>query len=91
MDGIQLSQDYSHYEETVYFLPLNSQEVLVLIWSTTEGWKAESTLVLPSGFEPGTRDWESSALTARPLLHVASNKKQPFILIKATYWHVQEI
>ena len=27
---------------------------LVLIWSTSEGWKAELTLEVPSGFEPRT-------------------------------------
>ena len=25
MDGVQLSQDYSHFEEAVYFLPFSSQ------------------------------------------------------------------
>ena len=54
MDGIQLSQGSSHYEETVYFLPLRLKECLVLIWSTSEGWKAESTLVPLRGFEPET-------------------------------------
>ena len=29
----------------------------------------ESTLEPPSGFEHGTPDWKSSALTTRPLLH----------------------
>ena len=29
----------SHYEETDYFLTLITQEFLVLIWSTSEGWK----------------------------------------------------
>ena len=43
-----------HYWEAVYFLPTRSQKFLVLIWSTLEGWKAESTLELPSGFEHGT-------------------------------------
>ena len=38
MDGVQLSQGYGvSYEETVYFLPLSPQEVLVPIWSTLEG------------------------------------------------------
>ena len=42
----------SHYDEAVYFLPLSSHKFLVvLIWSTSEIWKAESTLELPSGFE----------------------------------------
>ena len=36
---------------------------------TSEGWKAESTLEPPSSFENRTLDWESSALTTRPLLH----------------------
>ena len=44
----------SHYEEAVYFLQLSSQKFLVLILSTSEGWKAESTLEPPSGFEHGT-------------------------------------
>ena len=38
----------------VYFLPFSSQKFLVLILSTTEGWKAELTLEPPSGFEHGT-------------------------------------
>ena len=53
MDGVQLAQGYSHFEEAVYFLPLSSQKFLVLISSTSEGWKAESTLEPPSGFEHG--------------------------------------
>ena len=39
-----------HYEEAVYFLPLSFQKFLVLIWSTSEIWKAVSTY--PSDFEP---------------------------------------
>ena len=37
MDGVQLPQGYSHFEEAVYFLPFSSQEFLVLILSTSEG------------------------------------------------------
>ena len=54
MDGAQLAQGYSHFEEAVYFLPLSSQKFLVLISSTSEGWKAELTLETPSGLEHGT-------------------------------------
>ena len=54
MDGVQLPEGYSHFEEAVYFLPLSSQKSLVLILSTSEGWTAESTLEPPSGFEHGT-------------------------------------
>ena len=53
MDGVQLPQGYSHFE-AVYFLPFSSQQFLVLILSTSEGWKAESNLEPPSGFEHGT-------------------------------------
>ena len=44
MDGVQVPQGYSHFEEGVYFLPLSSQKFLLLILSTSEGWKAESNL-----------------------------------------------
>ena len=54
MDGVQLLQGYSNFEEAVYFLPFSSQKFLVLILSTSEGWKAELTLEPPSGFEHGT-------------------------------------
>ena len=52
MDGVQLPQ--GHFEEAVYFLPLSSQIFLVLILPTLEGWKAESVLEPPSGFEHRT-------------------------------------
>ena len=54
MDVVQLLQDYSHFEEAVYFLPLSSQKFLVLILLISEGWKAESALEPPSGFEHGS-------------------------------------
>ena len=54
MDGVQLHQGKSNFEEAVYFLPLSSQKFLILILSTSEGWKTESTLVPPGGFQHGT-------------------------------------
>ena len=53
-DGVQLRQGYSDFEEAVYVLPFSSQKFLVLILSSSEVWKAESTLEPPSGFEHGT-------------------------------------
>ena len=44
----------SQHEKTVYFLPLITHELLVLTWSTTESWKAESTCQPPSDIEPVT-------------------------------------
>ena len=58
VDGLQLPQGYYHLEEAVYFLPLSSQILLVLILSTSEGWKAELTLESPNGFEHGTHGLE---------------------------------
>ena len=48
-------------------LSLISQKLLVLILSTSEGWKGESNPVL---LNTGSLDLESSALTTRPLLHI---------------------
>ena len=62
MDGVQLPQGWSHFEEAVYFLPLSSQKFLVLILATSEGWKAESTLKPPSGFKHGTLGLEIQPL-----------------------------
>ena len=52
--GSTVSKRQSNYKETAYFLPLSLQEVLVLIWSTQEGWKTESTLQPSCGFNPVT-------------------------------------
>ena len=54
MDWAQLPQGWRHFEEAVYFLPLSSQKFTVLILSTSEEWKAESTLEPPGGLEHGT-------------------------------------
>ena len=55
--GFNCLQDKSHFEEVVYFLPLSSQKLLVLILPTSEEWKVESNLEPPSGFEHGTPGW----------------------------------
>ena len=54
MDGVQLPQGYSHFEEAVYFLPFSSQNFLVPVLSTSDRRKAESTLEPPSDFDNGT-------------------------------------
>ena len=54
--GSTVSNLQNHNKKTVYFLPINTQEVLVLIWSTPGGWKADSSLEQPSGFELGTHE-----------------------------------
>ena len=54
MDGVQLPQGYSHFEEAIYFLPLSSEKFLVLILLASEGWEDKPTLEPPSGFERKT-------------------------------------
>ena len=60
---LTVSRQQSHYQEAVYFLALSSQIFLVLIWSTLEGWKAESILEPPKGFEHDNPGLESSTHT----------------------------
>ena len=56
MDRVQLPQGWNHLEEAVYFLSLSCQKFVVLILSTSEGWKTELALEPPSDFEHGTTD-----------------------------------
>ena len=60
MDGVQLLQDYSHFEEAVYFITLSSQKFLVLIFQP-QPWSHPMVLTMR------LLDWESSTLTTRPL------------------------
>ena len=59
-----VSRLQSHFEEATYFLPLSPQKFLAHIWPASEGWKAESTLEQPCGFEH-----ETSALGIQRLNH----------------------
>ena len=52
--GLTASRLQSHSEEAIHFLPESSQKFLVLIWLSSKGWKAESTLKQPNGFEHRT-------------------------------------
>ena len=54
MDGVQLLEDWSNFEEALYFIPVGSKKFLVLILSTSERWKAKSTLEPPKGFDNDT-------------------------------------
>ena len=77
--GSTASKLQSHYDKAVYFLPLSSQIFLVLIWSTLEGWKSESTLEPPSGFEHGTPGLQIQQLeNSAPI-----NMTEPLTFIKS--------
>ena len=73
MEGAQLPQGKNHFKEAVYFLPLSSQKFLVVILSTSEGWKAESILEQPSGFEhriPRNCKVQSVNLNSDPIVNM---------------------
>ena len=42
-------------QEDILLFTTKSQDFLVLISLTSEGWKAESTLEQPNGFQPLTK------------------------------------
>ena len=52
--GSTASRLQSHYKEAVYFFTISSQKFLLLILSTSEGWKVTSILEPHGGFEHGT-------------------------------------
>ena len=85
MDGVKLPQGYSHFEEAVYFLPFSSQKFLVLILSTSEGWKVESTLKPPSSFEHGNPGLGIQRLRAYLLLSSTILKRNSSVLISQKY------
>ena len=69
--GWTTSRVQSHYEQTVYFLPLSSQKFLVLDQPRKDerlSWHWSHPAVL----NMGPLNWESSALTTRPLLYKKS-------------------
>ena len=70
MDGVQLPQGYSHFEAAVYYLPLSSQNSWYPFYRTRKDERLSRPWSRPV-------DWESSALTTRPLLHEHSPKHFP--------------
>ena len=82
----------SHYEEAVYFLPLSFQKFLLLVRSTSERWKAESTLEPPSGFENGILGLGTQHLLNRLLCDKLWNFEINLIFqIKLLFLHDQKI
>ena len=68
MDGVQLPQGYSHFEEAVYFLPLSSQIFWYSLYRPRKDERLSRPWSHPVVLSTGPLDWESSALTTRPLL-----------------------
>ena len=53
MDEVQLPQGYRATRRRQFTFYQSFQKFLGLIWSTSDGWKAESSLEPQSGFEHG--------------------------------------
>ena len=70
MDGFQPPQGQCHFEEAVYFLP----QVPRYSWYSYYRPRKDEGLSRPWShpvvLSTGPLDWESSALTTRPLLHI---------------------
>ena len=73
----------SHCKEIIYFSSLSFQKSLIFIWSTSEGWKAESALEPPSGFELGTPGLGTQCLMS----HITEHKNTNFLVLKIIELH----
>ena len=80
----------SHFEETLYFLPFSSQDLLVLVESTSGGWRLSQPWSYPVVLNLGPLDWESTAITTRPLLHcfVRFAEKYSQISLLIDFWNL---
>ena len=67
MDGVQLPQGYSHFEEAVYFLPLVPRNSWYSLYRPRKDERLSRPWNHPVVLIMGPLDWESRALTTRPL------------------------
>ena len=74
MDGVQLPQGYSHFEEAVYFLPLSSQIFWYSLYRPRKDERLSRPWSHPMVLNTGLLDWESSALTTTPLHQKETNR-----------------
>ena len=88
--GSTASRLQSHFEETLYFLPFSSQDLLVLVESTSGGWRLSQPWSYPVVLNLGPLDWESTAITTRPLLHcfVRFVEKYSQISLLIDFWNL---
>ena len=69
MDGVQLPQGYSHFEEVVYFYHSVPRNSWYSFYRPRKNERLSRPWSHPLVLDTGHLDWESSALTTRPLLH----------------------
>ena len=81
MDGVQLPQSQSHFEEAVYFLPLSFRNSWYSFDRPQKDERLSQPWSCPVVLNVGHLDWESSTLTTRPLLHKSTKVQR---LLKAT-------
>ena len=70
MDGVQLLQGYSHFEEAVYFLPPSFQKFLVLTYRPGKDERLGRPWSHSVVLNTGLLDWDLSTLTTKSLLHL---------------------
>ena len=82
MDGVQLPQDYSHFEEAVYFLTLVPRNSWYSLYRPRKDERLSRPWNHPVVLNTGPLDWESSTLTTRPLSsHLPISRKTRLTLL----------
>ena len=72
MDGVQLPQGLSHFEEAVYFLPQVPRNSWYSLYQPRKAERLSRPWSHPMVLNTGPLEWESSALTTMPLLRYSS-------------------
>ena len=85
IDGVQLPQDQSHFEEAVYFLPLSPQKFWYSLYQPRKDERLSRPWSHPTVLNRGPLDWESSAFwMGMASLH--KNIQLMLELLNAPFW-----
>ena len=84
--GSTVSRLQRRYEEAAHFLPPRPQEFLVLIYRPRKDEMLSRPWTYPVTLKLGPLDWESSALTKKPLLRTPNTKKTIILLYKCCFF-----
>ena len=85
MDGVQLPQGYSHFEEAVYFFPIVPRNSWYSFYRPRRDEWLSRPWSYPAVLNMGPLDWESIALTTRLCSNVpslSSNNRANIYLFK---------
>ena len=84
--GSTVSRLQRRYEETAHFLPPRPQEFLVLIYRPRKDEMLSRPWTYPVTLKLGPLDWESSALTKKPLLRTPNTKKNDHSTVQMLFF-----